>query len=160
MRPMNDAATQTTIPLAALWLGVAGLIPFVAAAVQIATHWPLGPRMTGPALFHLGAYGACILSFMGGVHWGLAVSAAPGDIATDLRRYGVSVLPALLAWFGLYVGAQKGLLLLAAGFATLLVYDLATVARREAPRWYARLRGGLTSVVVIALLAATAFGPF
>jgi hypothetical protein len=147
------------IPPAALVLGIAGLLPFVATAVQVATGWPLGPRLTGPALFHLGAYGACILSFMGGVQWGLAVAAKPEG--TDaIRRYGASVLPALIAWAGLYVGAQTGLLLLALGFAVLLAYDLMSVGRGEAPPWYARLRIGLTAVVLAALASAILFGPF
>jgi hypothetical protein len=153
------AASGDAIPQAALVLGVAGLVPFVAAAIQIATAWPLGPRMTGPALFHLGAYGACILSFMGGVQWGLAV-AAGAEGADAARRYGASVVPALIAWAGLYLGAQTGLLLLALGFAVLLAYDLVAVTRREAPRWYGRLRIGLTVVVLMSLLIAIAFGPF
>jgi hypothetical protein len=153
------ATSGHAIPQAALALGVAGLVPFVAAAVQIATAWPLGPRMTGPALFHLGAYGACILSFMGGVQWGLTVaSRAEGTDAA--RRYGASVLPALIAWAGLYMGAQSGLLLLALGFAVLLAYDLLAVSRQEAPLWYGRLRAGLTAVVLLALLIAITFGPF
>jgi hypothetical protein len=153
------ASAAATIPPAALLLGLAGLVPFLVTAIQIATGWPFGPRLTGPALFHLGAYGACILSFMGGVQWGLAVAAGASGFDA-FRRYGLSVLPALLAWAGLYAGARHGLLLLAFGFAVLLAFDLAAVARGEAPRWYGHLRCGLTAVVLSALALAIIFGPF
>jgi hypothetical protein len=148
------------IPLAALLLGAAGMLPFVATAVQVSTGWPLSPRMTGPALYNLTIYSGVILSFLGGVQWGLALARQPTGDARDWRRYGVSILPSLAAWAGLWFAARNGLLLLAASFVAALIYDLWTVRLGEAPRWYGRLRIGLTVVVVAALLAAALFGPF
>jgi hypothetical protein len=116
----------------------------------------MGPRSTGPALYLLLTYGAVILSFMGGVQWGLAVASG----GSDLRRYGISVVPALLAWLGLYLGALNGLLVVAAAFAALLAYDLWTVRRGEAPAWYGRLRVRLTVAVLAMLLSAAWLGPF
>jgi hypothetical protein len=167
---------KSQIPSAALWLGLAGLIPFVACAVQIALGLPLQAKFVGPAIYALQLYSAVILSFMGGAQWGLAVRDAPGGADTrdraatldrtatletmDWRRYGISVLPALIAWAGLWIGGRNGLLLIAAGLATLLAYDLWTVARGEAPAWYGRLRAILTAVAVTALVIAAAFLPF
>jgi hypothetical protein len=149
--------SSQTIPPSAFLLGWAGVIPFAALALQVATGWPLGGRMTGPALYLLTTYGALILSFMGGAQWGLAVAAPEPD---NLRRFGLSVLPALLAWLGLWIGAKTGLLLMAGGFAALLAYDLWTVARGEAPHWYGRLRRNLSVAVIGCLLAAALLGPF
>jgi hypothetical protein len=102
-----------------------------------------------------------ILSFMGGVQWGLAVAQDAGaNDATRWRRYGVSVLPAFVAWSGVWFTGRTGLLLLAIGFAALLAYDLLTVSRGEAPRWYGELRIVLTIVVVAALLLTALVGPF
>jgi hypothetical protein len=152
------AAPQTG-PTAAWWLGLFGVVPFAACALQVASGWPLGGRMTGPALFLLLNYGAVILSFMGGAQWGLAVASSSSGTEA-WRRYGVSVLPALLGWLGLWIGARSGLLLMTAGFAMLLTYDLWTVAQGEAPAWYGRLRIVLTAAVVGSLLLAATFGPF
>lgn len=146
------------IPAAALWLGFAGIIPFVALALQVATGWPRGPREIGPALYALTIYGAVILSFMGGVQWGIAV--ADTHISEGWRRYGIAVVPALIAWAGVWIGQYNGLMLLAAAFAALLAYDLWTVSLGEAPSWYGRLRIGLSAVVCVSLLAAAQFGPF
>jgi hypothetical protein len=149
---MITAADQ--IPRPALWLGVAGLIPFVATAIQVGVSWPLEPRFNGPALYTLQLYGAVILSFMGGAQWGLTVRDQP--YGAEWRRYGMSVVPALIAWAGLWLGGRNGLLTLAGGLCLLLIYDLWTVTRGEAPAWYGRLRIGLTVIAALALcIAAT-----
>ena len=148
------------IPLAALALGLGGLIPFVGTAVQVATAWPLGPRTVGPALYLMLTYGAVILSFMGGVQWGLAVAAEALGAPASWRRYGAAVVPALVAWLGLYLGARTGVLVVVTAFVLLLAYDLATVRWGEAPNWYGRLRAMLTVGAVACLLAAALLGPF
>lgn len=45
-------------------------------------------------------YGATILSFLGGVHWGLAMTNVGGQLGTRMvdQRYMWSVLPCLMAW--------------------------------------------------------------
>jgi hypothetical protein len=152
--PASNAPRR--IPPAALWLGAAGAVPFVATAVQVAFGWPLAARMIGPALYALNIYGAVILAFMGGVQWGIAV-ARPHSA---WRAYSISVLPAFVACAGLWFTPPLGLWLLAAGFVVLLGYDLWTVGAGEAPAWYARLRIGLTTVVVASLVVAARLGPF
>lgn len=147
-------------PLAALVLGVLGLVPFVALPiVSIAgpslplPAW-IGAHLTVPALL---LYAAVILSFMGGVQWGLAMRPGYAESSTESRRYGISVLPALLAWLALLVDTRTGLFCLAVGFVALLIYDIWTVRRGEAPNWYERLRLGLTSVVVLAISLTLTF---
>lgn len=150
----------STIPVPARLLGLAGLIPFVALTLEVVLARKLlfGP---GPALFALQIFGAVILSFMGGVQWGLAVAAnAQRATTNDWRRYCISVLPSFVAWTGLWFTGRVGLMLLSAGFLALLAYDLWTVRQGEAPRWYGRLRVLLTTGVVACLSLAAAFGPF
>jgi hypothetical protein len=153
---MIVSSLPSPMPPAALLLGAAGAIPFVACAVQIAFGWPLSPRMIGPALFALNIYGAVILAFMGGVQWGLSVVQAHAG----WRAYGVSVLPSFVAFAGLWFAPPAGLWALAVGFVGLLIYDLWTVRCGEAPAWYGRLRIGLTVVVVGCLMLAALRGPF
>jgi hypothetical protein len=154
MTPFRD----TALPQAALVLGAAGLLPFLALSTQVATRFPFGPQMTGPALYALLIYGAVILSFLGGIQWGLAVNSA--DRSDAWRRYGFSVLPSFVAWAGLWIGSRNGLVTLAVGMAFWGAYELWSTGLGEAPVWYGRLRLALTAIVVASLSAAAAYGPF
>jgi len=135
----------SAVPPAARWLGFAGLIPFVAAAA--AGIVPAAP-LHDLALQALLAYGAVILSFLGGIRWGLAVAKA--DPAAMSVHLCVSVLPALLGWSALLVPSSTGLILLALGFAAMLLADLRLTM---APPWYRSLRLPLSAGALAALLA-------
>ncbi|MFT4933515.1 MAG: hypothetical protein ACI9LT_000183 [Pseudoalteromonas distincta] len=139
------------IPRPALLLGAAGVIPFAALAVLMVIG---GAGLLAPEQAEriLRLYAALILSFMGGAQWGLASASARGPSA---RALAVSVLPALFAWAAFLVPSRPGLLALAAAFLALMLYDLWTVARGEAPAWYGRLRIGLTLAVIASLGAAS-----
>ena len=142
---MKDATARLRlVPHSVLLLGFSGALPFVLASLLA---WA-GPPSSPLALRSLAIYGAVILSFMGGVHWGLAM--AQGQLS--LRRLGVSVLPALVAWPAALAGGVAGLLVLAAAFAVLLAYDVTVVRKGLAPDWYPALRLPLTLVVIISLL--------
>jgi Protein of unknown function (DUF3429) len=64
----------------------AGVIPFIALSPPIAAVLPLPADVVQhAALLQLG-YGATILSFLGGVHWGIAlVAETPGAFVTGIR---------------------------------------------------------------------------
>ena len=156
----NETIGDETIPTPALMLGAAGVLPFVVTALQVSFGWPFSPRLTGPALYNLTIYGAVILSFLGGVQWGFVAAKPARHPLASWRRYAISILPSLAAWAGLWLAARNGLLVLTASFVLALFYDLWTAGAGEAPRWYGRLRIGLTAVVVVCLLAAIQLGPF
>ena len=139
------------IPRPALLLGAAGVIPFAALAVLMVIG---GAGLLAPEQAErvLRLYAALILSFMGGAQWGLTTARPEGPKARGLA---VSVLPALFAWAAFLVPSRPGLLALAAAFLALMLYDLWTVARGEAPAWYGRLRIGLTLAVIASLGAAS-----
>lgn len=141
------------VPPAAKWLGFAGALPFVAGAL---VSLPLAGALRPFGLPLLLGYGAIILSFMGGVHWGTAMMR--GD--AELGPLGRSVAPSLLALPALLIGGVPGLLLLAAGFAGLLFYDLAETQAGRAPQWYPYLRRPLTAIVVSCLLIGAAAQSF
>lgn len=139
-------------PRAALWLGWAGVVPFVLLAAVVFV------RMEEPYAAALRAYGLAILAFMGGVHWGIAMTTAPGPTAprpAARRREGflVSVVPALVGWFSLALPLGIGLVALAIAFAGLAVYDVAAARRGITPLWYGPLRVQLSMVVILALMA-------
>ena len=123
------------VPLAAAWLGGLGLLPFVAGTILIALGHDWAPDA-------LRFYGASILSFMGGVHWGLAIAdfGSARTEGTSWLRLGASVLPALVAWIALLLDPLRGLLLLTLAFALLLRMDQFATRRELAPAWYPTLR--------------------
>lgn len=138
------------IPPAAAWLGWLGLLPFLAGA---AGAWLLDEPRRGAALFMLAAYAALILSFLGAVHWGLAIANSTRD---PTRTLCASVLPALIGWVALSLPAGGALLISALGFVGVHVLDLRAVAAAHAPRWYLRLRTPLTLAVLLCLVTALA----
>ena len=85
---MSKAEAPRPAPL----LGYLGLLPFVAGALAL---WLAPPDLAAKASRALLYYGAVILSFMGAVHWGLAMH---GDYPGRDRQLAMSVLPALVAW--------------------------------------------------------------
>jgi hypothetical protein len=135
------------IPRPALVLGVAGLVPFLGAAF-VALVGEGEVALWGRTV--LAAYGACILAFLGGVHWGLAVT----PLAPDPRwnRLGLAVLPAVIGWGALtLLPTRGGLLVMAASFALLLAHDQLATRIGQLPPWYLTLRRPLTLVAVVCL---------
>jgi hypothetical protein len=146
------------IPRAPLFLGLAGLLPFLVGA--LVANGLLNANMGDPAqggyplvtakdgLGMLVLYGTVILSFMSGVLWGFATK-AEGTFAT--RGYVLSVIPALWAFFS-GGGAQTNTLFsLMIGFVGLLALDYYFYRQNLTPPWWMRLRILLTSIVVICL---------
>ena len=123
----------------ATWIGYVGLIPFFVSA---ALMWH--PTWRGLAHASLLAYAAVILSFLGAVHWGIAMS-GPGGVPN--RHYVWSVLPALAAWCFALLPPPYSLPLLALAFLTWWLQER-TLFTHLLPAWYMRLRDRLTLAVV------------
>lgn len=143
------ADTESRPPRSVVLLGYGGLIPFVAsllAMVAAPEPWSV------TAMTSLLAYGACILSFLGAVHWGFVLKAA-GDSATPpALPLILAVFPALIGWISLVIGGAAGLWILMVGFGLVLLGDLASRRVGQSPRWYLRLRIPLSAIVIGILL--------
>ncbi len=127
-------AMKTRVPLPALLLGFAGLIP--PAGLTIVALLDLGLFAPSTPGFVL-TYAAVILSFLGGTWWGfVSRSDRPG-----LGLLAISVLPALGGWAAIF-SFQPPAALFALAFALLaaLAVDAYLTQRRLAPRWWMRLR--------------------
>lgn len=150
----TDVAAAGRIPAAAAWLGALGLIPFIAMTLVMMAGGPALPFSPERALL---GYGAVILSFLGGIHWGLALRP---NLAIDKPQTPVAsslifgVVPSIVGWAALLLPTTAAIGLLCAGFALQLWLDLDAVARGHLPRWFARLRIILTAVVLLNLIAA------
>jgi hypothetical protein len=136
---------------AARLLGAAGLVPFVTAALAL---WLLAPAWRAAAALVLSAYAATIVSFLGGIHWGLAARRLPGTPSADgLLAWGV--MPSLAAWCALLLPPAPGLVVLAVALVVCYAVDTRAFPREGLAGWLPmRLR--LTVVAAISCLAGAA----
>jgi hypothetical protein len=115
--PLHDANDRALVHT----LGYAGLIPFVLLALVL---WLVEPQLQAWVSITLASYAALIVSFLGGIHWGLAWQA--GHDGANAARHALrghftwGVMPSLLAWPGLLMPAYAGLAWL--GFMLVLCY--------------------------------------
>jgi hypothetical protein len=93
-------------------------------------------------------YGIVILSFMSGVLWGFATKASGSAAALG---YGLSVIPALWAFFTTTGPTPQAISALMLGFVGLLGLDWYFWRQGLAPVWWMRLRLILTSGVLASL---------
>ena len=137
------------IPGSALALGLAGVLPFVAAALA---QWLPIPGLPAGLAFEAGrTYGAIILSFLGGIRWGTAMG--PYGPKRQSLEFATSVLASLAGFTALFLPPVLGLSLLVAGFLMQALWDVLSVEAGRLPPWFGKLRMILTAGAVIALLA-------
>jgi len=141
------------LPIFAILLGLAGLLPFAGCSLGA-----LNPdvELAARSLLALVAYGAVILAFLGGVHWGFALdgSGTP-TVRVQRLRFGLGVVPSLVGWAALMV-AVLGWPLLAAGMLIAAFVAETMVEARAArqglmPVGYMRLRWALSAGVLVCL---------
>jgi hypothetical protein len=153
----------STDPPALAWrLGHAGLAPFVLGA---ALTWLVRPDAHPYVTQALAAYAALILSFLGGIHWGLAMHAslpaapAPADaqpqpaLAPLALAWGV--VPSLLAWPALLMPPAAGLVLLGALLLVCYAVDRQLYPPQGAAHWL-HLRFRLSAVASLSCFIAAA----
>lgn len=142
------------LPVSAILLGAAGLVPFVGCALGALSLQGEWARMS---LLGLSAYGAVVLSFLGAVHWGFGLMATDAPARVQRARFGLGVVPALVGWAALlvtFVGLPKtGLLVLAAGFAATTVVEGRAARAGLMPPGYMGLRWVLSVGVTVCLMS-------
>ena len=98
-------------------MGLAGLLPFWGLAISIIVFdTPIKDIAVQAEI----TYGAVILSFLGGVHWGLA---ATNEKHAKWLSLGWGVTPPLIAWGALFLQPSLGLILLVIGFLAAAIID-------------------------------------
>lgn len=121
-------------PKAASRLAYLGLLPLVFGT---GLAWLLGRPEDiedhAQVMHGLSLYAAVIVSFLGALHWGVAMRHAEAAA----RTYVTAVLPALAAWVAALMPAYAGLVV--HGVLLMAVY---LMDRRQYPRW--GLEGWLT----------------
>lgn len=135
-------------PVVVAWLGYGGLLPFVGLALAI---WVDQSHVSlwRDALIN---YSAVILSFVGALHWGFAMSQSGMTPNQRTKSFVWSVVPSLLGWVALSMTPKYATLLLVAGFLAHFWQDKRLVQLVNLPAWYLPLRLRLTLVACISLL--------
>lgn len=95
--PSTNQPDRSTLRLA-----YAGLLPFVFGAALL---WIVRPDAHPYVAAALSAYAGVIVSFLGGIHWGLGFRAQPADPA----RFVWGVVPSLVAWIAVVMPPYAGL---------------------------------------------------
>jgi len=131
-------------------LGYAGLIPFV---VQSAFVWIFPDSIYKDiVIFSLLAYGVTIVSFLGAIHWGLAMQQNTSN--RFLLVWGV--IPSLLGWISLLLGSVNGLLLLAATLWLCIAVDYKIYPKFGLQHWMS-MRFILTAVASTSIALSVIF---
>ena len=136
-----------SLPRSVAWLGYGGLLPFLALAPASLLDHHHGV-VWSDALY---AYGAIILSFVGALHWGLAMSLPGLDERQRAALYLWSVVPALIAWPAVLFSPVLAAPLLIVGFVAHYLQDRRLVRRAPLPAWYLPLRLRLSGVACLCL---------
>lgn len=146
-----SAVQKPQAPAALQVIGYGALVPLVAMAMVIAFTYP----STGAdgALKAMIGYGAALLSFIGGIRWGIAVTA--GGPYLLFRPLGLATLPMPFAWIVLFMDPRIGLAALMAGFLLLLLAERVG-PESPMPGWYRALQLPFTIMVELALAASFA----
>jgi hypothetical protein len=141
------------LPPIAIALGAAGLVPFM--LLGLGAVGANADRSFGAAEALVG-YGAVILAFLGGVHWGFTLSET-GDQTAVRARLALGVVPSLVGWLAILCGIVglpvSSIIVLIAGFIGTLVMEFHAQKRDLLPAGYLALRTVLTCVVVPILAA-------
>ena len=133
-------------PPAMAWrLGYAGLIPFVFGALLV---WLVTGEAHPYVAGALSAYGAVIVSFLGGIHWGHVMRPSPeapqSSAAADSALVW-GVMPSLVAWLGVLMPPYAGLFVLGLAIIACYLVDRRRYAALGLQAWMT-LRFRLTAV--------------
>ena len=129
------------------WLTYLGLVPFV---LTLGLAFSVNNYSYARLAFL--CYGAVILSFLAGIHWGLAFQKRVVDCFYLILSSNVI---ALLAWASLLLTvATLSIIFLLVGFIIQCAIDYSLLLCGVVPRWYLLMRIRVTLIVVIMLIAA------
>lgn len=161
------------IPQPALLVGLAGTLPYLGTSLGSLYfswciskyHGSLGTSFSDKLVFFSAesvetylpilqtvqvGYGACILSFLGAIHWGFEMSKFGGEVG--IKRYIYGAAPALIAWPSILLPLDFALVAHFITFTGVWFADAAAARKGYAPGWYNQYRFLLTFIVCSSIL--------
>jgi len=151
---MPAIASAKPLPLNphALKLAHAGLVPFVIGAILVwlfyGSNWELEH---GFVSFALSAYAALVISFLGGIYWGLGFR----QTIPSPQPFIWGVVPSLVAWMAVLMPAYAGLVLQGAMLVVCYLVDRRLYPALGAAAWL-NLRFRLSAVASLSCFLAAA----
>jgi len=162
MKVIQETFSLEDVPRKAVLIGLAGVTPYVATSLSTCfLAWNINHfhetgsavGMTGHTaeqLLHLlepiqVGYGACIISFLGAIHWGLEWAKYNGEYG--YTRYAPGVIAPALAWPTTFLPVEYALISQFLAFNYLYYNDSRAARAGQAPRWYGVYRFVLTFIV-------------
>ena len=150
--PNNNTSSIDTVEnahyaLTPRWVGYLGLIPFIASSLFI---W--SPQYHQFALQSLSIYAAVILTFIGSVHWGIAMQhIGKTNKQNSNMQFVFSIIPSLFAWIVILFFETYALIILALGFVTFWWFEKSNY-QDVLPAWYSKLRMHLTMIATLSIM--------
>jgi len=135
------------IPRSALWLGLAGLLPFISGGMGVWVS-ALGDIRFALPLIVL-AYGCLIAAFLGGVRWGAAMQNHEADNLPG--QLIIAIMPTLMALVAFMLPLPQAFTSLIVLFVAQGVLDLTAVQQGRLADWYAPLRILLTALAALSM---------
>ncbi|OAX85315.1 hypothetical protein ACJ72_00310 [Emergomyces africanus] len=162
MKIIRETFSLKEVPKEALYLGLAGVLPYLATSLQtVYLSWEMNNAITTGTGHYISGqtaemmmsileplqvgYGAVILSFLGAVHWGLEWAGYGGHIG--YRRYAIGVVAPAVAWPTLFMPIEYALISQFCAFTFLYYNDARAAVKGWTPSWYHMYRFVLTFVV-------------
>ena len=144
---------QKTLKQWANILGYSGTIPFISLAMILlldAAYTTQAASSLAASALHL--YGAIILSFLGGLHWG-RIACHPDIKPSDKWFLIYSVIPSLMGWSSYLLSDiwQGAASVLIAGFIISFVIDIRFIKLGAWQFWMKPLRTNLTLIACFSL---------
>lgn len=138
---------KASLKTSAWALSLLGVVPFIIPAFWFifATD---DQELIARAQNYMVAYGAIILSFLGGVRWGVALS----NERTPHLIW--SVVPSLLAWACLLAPTLYQLPALTIGFAAQWFWDFRSTKQGVFPNWFGHLRSFISLCVIVLFIVS------
>jgi ABC-type amino acid transport system permease subunit len=133
-------------------LAYTGLTPFVGMAVLL---WLVEPDLHPFLALAMAGYGAAIVSFLGGIHWGIGFKNVSRMHNAPLFNFAWGVVPSLMAWVAVTMPAYAGLPLLAVILGICYAVDRKTYLEAGLQEWLP-MRWHLTLVAALSCLIGAA----
>jgi hypothetical protein len=146
-RPASRLPASTPNPVA-IRLGYLGLLPFVFGAfLSLVVRDDAHPYV----VLALAGYAAVVISFLGGIHWGLGMRSQVPSPAP----FAWSVVPSLVAWIAVVMPAYAGLVIDALMLIGCYLWDRRSYPAHGLSGWLT-LRFRLTVFAVLACFLGAA----
>ena len=136
------------LPPIARRLGYGGLLPFVGGALLV---WAVRENAHPYVTLALSGYAAVILSFLGGIHWGLALRQA--EPPPRLLVWGV--VPSIVAWLAVMMPPSAGLVIHGAMLIACYAVDRRVYPAQGVAHWLT-LRFRLSAVAALSCFIGAA----